>query len=129
MMCRRLTSRVAFGKPLASESLWQDRVANARIEIDMTRLLTLQAAATMDAGGAKAARKQIGMIKVAAPRMAQMVADMAMQAYGAAGLSQDTILPHIFMAARAIRFADGPDEVHVRAIARYEFAEQLEQRA
>lgn len=125
LTCRRLASRVAFGKPLARESIWHERVANARIEIDMARLLTLQAAALMDAGGAKAARKQISMIKVAAPRMAQSVVDMAMQAHGAAGLSQDTILPFIFMGARAIRFADGPDEVHTRSIARYEFDEQL----
>lgn len=127
LMCRRLASRVAFGKPLARDSIWQERVANARIEIDMTRLLTLQAAALMDRDGAKAARKQIGMIKVAAPRMAQMVADVAIQAHGAAGLSQDTRLPWIFLAARSIRFADGPDEVHARAIAKLEFQEQMEQ--
>lgn len=126
LMCRRLTTRIAFGRPLAKESIWQERVANARIEIDMARLLTLQAAAMMDASGAKNSRKEISMIKVAAPRMAQMVADLAIQAYGAAGLSQDTILPLIFAGARAIRLADGPDEVHIRSIAKYEFAEQLE---
>jgi len=125
LMCRRLASRVAFGRPLARESIWQERVANARVEIDMARLLILQAAAMMDASGAKAARKQISMIKLAAPRMVQAVADMAIQAYGAAGLSQDTILPTIFAGARAIRFADGPDEVHSRSIARFEFEEQL----
>lgn len=123
LMCRRLSSRVAFGKALARESVWQQRIADARVQIDMTRLLTLQAAALMDRGGAKAARKEIGMIKLAAPRTAQMVADMAMQAFGAAGLSDDTILPRLFAGARAIRFADGPDEVHARSIARLELAE------
>jgi alkylation response protein AidB-like acyl-CoA dehydrogenase len=78
----------------------------------------------MDRIGNKAARKQIAMVKVAAPRMAQAVVDVAIQAFGAAGLSQDTVLPHLFLAARAIRFADGPDEVHTRAIAKYELAEQ-----
>jgi acyl-CoA dehydrogenase len=129
LMCRRLESRVAFGKPLARESIWQERVANARIEIEMARLLTLNAAMLMDLQGPKAARKHIAMIKVAAPRMTQMVADMAMQAFGAAGLSQDTVLPFIFTNTRALRFADGPDEVHLRAIARHEFEAQSGRRA
>jgi alkylation response protein AidB-like acyl-CoA dehydrogenase len=77
----------------------------------------------MDRHGSKAARKHIAMVK-AAPNMAQAVVDIAMQAYGAAGLSEDTVLPNLFIAARAIRFADGPDEVHTRAIAKYELAEQ-----
>jgi acyl-CoA dehydrogenase len=124
LMCRRLTTRVAFGRPLAAESVWLERIANARIEIDKVRLLTLHAAATMDHLGSRAARKQIAMVKVAAPQMAQTVVDVAMQAFGAAGLSQDTLLPQLFLAARAIRFADGPDEVHTRAIAKYELAEQ-----
>jgi acyl-CoA dehydrogenase len=124
LMCRRLTTRVAFGRPLAAESVWLERIAYARIEIDKVRLLTLHAAATMDHLGSRAARKQIAMVKVAAPQMAQTVVDVAMQAFGAAGLSQDTLLPQLFLAARAIRFADGPDEVHTRAIAKYELAEQ-----
>jgi acyl-CoA dehydrogenase len=124
LMCRRLTTRVAFGSPLATQSLWQERIAHARLEIDKARLLTLHATAAMDRHGSKAARKHIAMVKVAAPRMAQAVVDIAMQAYGAAGLSQDTVLPNLFIAARAIRFADGPDEVHTRAIAKYELAEQ-----
>lgn len=124
LMCRRLNTRIAFGKPLTAQSVWLERIANARIEIDQVRLLTLHAAAAMDHTGNKAARKQIAMVKVAAPRMAQTVVDIAIQAFGAAGLSQDTVLPHLFLAARAIRFADGPDEVHTRAIAKYELAEQ-----
>jgi acyl-CoA dehydrogenase len=124
LMCARLTTRIAFSKPLTAQSVWLERIANARIEIDQVRLLTLHAAAAMDYIGNKAARKQIAMVKVAAPRMAQTVVDVAIQAFGAAGLSQDTVLPHLFLAARAIRFADGPDEVHTRAIAKYELAEQ-----
>jgi acyl-CoA dehydrogenase len=124
LMCRRLNTRIAFGTPLAAQSVWLERIANARIEIDQVRLLTLHAAAAMDHAGNKAARKEIAMVKVAAPRMAQNVVDVAIQAFGAAGLSQDTVLPHLFLAARAIRFADGPDEVHTRAIAKYELAEQ-----
>jgi acyl-CoA dehydrogenase len=124
LMCRRLNTRIAFGKPLTAQSVWLERIANARIEIDQVRLLTLHAAAAMDHTGNKAARKEIAMVKVAAPRMAQTVVDVAIQAFGAAGLSQDTVLPHLFLAARAIRFADGPDEVHTRAIAKYELAEQ-----
>jgi acyl-CoA dehydrogenase len=124
LMCRRLNTRIAFGTPLTAQSVWLERIANARIEIDQVRLLTLHAAAAMDHAGNKAARKEIAMVKVAAPRMAQAVVDVAIQAFGAAGLSQDTVLPHLFLAARAIRFADGPDEVHTRAIAKYELAEQ-----
>jgi acyl-CoA dehydrogenase len=124
LMCRRLNTRIAFGAPLTAQSVWLERIANARIEIDQVRLLTLHAAAAMDHAGNKAARKEIAMVKVAAPRMAQAVVDVAIQAFGAAGLSQDTVLPHLFLAARAIRFADGPDEVHTRAIAKYELAEQ-----
>jgi acyl-CoA dehydrogenase len=124
LMCRRLNTRIAFGAPLTAQSVWLERIANARIEIDQVRLLTLHAAAAMDHAGNKTARKEIAMVKVAAPRMAQAVVDVAIQAFGAAGLSQDTVLPHLFLAARAIRFADGPDEVHTRAIAKYELAEQ-----
>jgi acyl-CoA dehydrogenase len=124
LMCRRLNTRIAFGTPLTAQSVWLERIANARIEIDQVRLLTFHAAAAMDHAGNKAARKEIAMVKVAAPRMAQTVVDVAIQAFGAAGLSQDTVLPHLFLAARAIRFADGPDEVHTRAIAKYELAEQ-----
>jgi alkylation response protein AidB-like acyl-CoA dehydrogenase len=124
LMCRRLNTRIAFGKPLTAQSVWLERITNARIEIDQVRLLTLHAAAAMDHAGNKAARKEIAMVKVAAPRMAQAVVDVAIQAFGGAGLSQDTVLPHLFLAARAIRFADGPDEVHTRAIAKYELAEQ-----
>lgn len=124
LMCQRLADRTAFGGTLASQSLWLERIANARIEIDQARLLTLHAAAAMDQAGPKAARKLIAMVKVAIPRMAQAVVDTAIQAYGAAGLSQDTVLPHLFIAARAVRFADGPDEVHSLAIGKAEIGEQ-----
>ena len=125
LMCDRLAKRVAFGKPLARQSVWQQRIAELRIEIDMARLLTMNAARMMDIAGAKAARKEIAMIKVAAPRMAQRVTDMAMQAFGFAGLCQDTLLPRIFAGARAVRFADGPDEVHAMQIAKLEMREQV----
>jgi len=124
LMCQRLATRTAFGSTLATQSVWLERIADARIKIDQARLLTLHAAAAMDQVGNKAPRKLIAMVKVATPRMAQAVVDVAIQAYGAAGLSQDTVLPHLFIAARAIRFADGPDEVHSRAIGRAELAEQ-----
>jgi acyl-CoA dehydrogenase len=124
LMCRRLATREAFGRPLIEDSLWQHRIADSRINIDTVRLLTLEAAAIMDRYGSKAAKKQIAMVKVAAPRMAQAVIDMAIQAHGAGGLSQHTVLPELFLAARAVRFADGPDEVHSRAVGRYESMQQ-----
>ncbi|BFM17108.1 acyl-CoA dehydrogenase family protein [Maricurvus nonylphenolicus] len=125
LMCNRLASREAFGKPLVKQTIWQQRVAELRMDIDMARLLTLNAAHVMDLHGAKAARKEIAMIKVVAPKMAQKVADMAIQSFGAAGLTQDTDLPEIFAGARALRIADGPDEVHELTIAKYELKSQL----
>jgi acyl-CoA dehydrogenase len=123
-MCRRANLRVAFGKKVAEQSVWLERIAEARILIDQARLLTLQAAWTMDRHGNKAARKQIAMIKVAAPDMACRVIDWAMQMFGGAGMTDDFGLPHAYATARTLRIADGPDEVHRQQIARLELAER-----
>jgi len=125
-MCARLVSRTAFGKTLAEQSVWQERIADARISIDQSRLLTLHAAETMDNDGNKAARKQIAMIKVAATNMACQVCDMAIQAHGAAGVGPDSGIAYAYAQARALRFADGPDEVHRRQIARLELKGHLD---
>lgn len=122
LMCQRLNQRVAFGRPLARQSVWQERVAEARCLIEQARLLTLQAAWKMDLAGSKAARAEIGMIKIVAPQMACQVVDWAIQAWGGAGLSDLTPLPAFFMAARALRIADGPDEVHRQALSKLELA-------
>jgi acyl-CoA dehydrogenase len=122
LVCRRLLKRVAFGKTLAQQSLWEDRVAQARTRINMCRLLTYHAAHLMDTVGNKEARSEISQIKVAATRMGQWVADMAIQAFGAAGLSDDQGLAYAFARMRMIRIGDGPDEVHNRTIARLELA-------
>jgi len=121
-MCRRVKARVAFGKPLAEQGVIIERIANARILIDQARLLTLHAAHRMDKVGNKAAKAEIAMINVAAPTMACQVIDWAMQAHGAAGLSQDTFLANYYAHARKIRFADGPDEVHRHQLGRLELA-------
>jgi acyl-CoA dehydrogenase len=120
-MVQRLMSRTAFGKTLAEQGVWEERVANARIEIEMTRLLCLKAADMMDRAGNKAARAEIAMIKVAAPLMALKVIDDAIQAFGGAGVSDDTGLARAYASIRTLRLADGPDEVHRRAVARMEF--------
>ena len=122
MMCRRAATRVAFGRPLADQTVTQERIANARIMIDQARLLVLHAAWKMDAAGNKAARKEIAMIKVAAPLMACQVIDWAMQAHGGAGVCDDFELAFFYAQARTLRFADGPDEVHRNQIARLELA-------
>jgi acyl-CoA dehydrogenase len=121
LMCERLQSRVAFGKRLSEHSIWEQRVAEARIEIEATRLLCLKAADMMDRAGNKAAKAEIAMIKVKAPQMALKVIDDAVQAFGGAGVSQDTPLAMSWAHIRTLRLADGPDEVHNRSIARYEF--------
>ncbi len=121
LMVRRLQSRVAFGKTLAEQSVWEERVADARINIEMTRLLCLKAADMMDRSGNKAAQREIAMIKVAAPLMALKVIDDAIQAFGGAGVSEDTGLARAYASIRTLRLADGPDEVHRRAIARQEY--------
>ncbi|MCP1470339.1 acyl-CoA dehydrogenase [Sphingobium sp. OAS761] len=121
-MCRRVKSRVAFGKPLAEQGVIIERIANARIMIDQARLLTLHAAHRMDTVGNKEAKAEIAMIKVAAPSMACQVIDWAMQAHGAAGISQDFFLANYYAHARKIRYADGPDEVHRHQLGRMELA-------
>ncbi len=121
LMVRRLQSRVAFGKRLSEHSIWEQRVAEARIEIDCSRLLCLKAADLMDKAGNKAAKAEIAMIKVKAPTMALKVIDDAIQAHGGAGVSQDTPLASSWAGIRTLRLADGPDEVHNRAIALIEF--------
>jgi acyl-CoA dehydrogenase len=120
-MARRLLSRVAFGKRIADFSVWEERIATARIDIEMTRLLCLKAADMMDKAGNKSAQIEISMIKVAAPNMALRILDDAIQAHGGGGVSGDFRLAHDWAAMRTLRFADGPDEVHNRSIARNEF--------
>lgn len=124
-MCKRVKSRVAFGKPLAEQGVIIERIANARIMIDQARLLTLHAAHRMDVVGNKEAKAEIAMIKVAAPNMACQVIDWAMQAHGAAGISQDFFLANYYAHARKIRFADGPDEVHRHQLGRLELAKHV----
>ncbi len=120
-MVRRLVSRTAFGKRIADHSVWEERIAKARIDIEMTRLLCLKAADMMDKVGAKGARLEIAMIKVAAPTVALKVIDDAIQAHGGAGVSDDFGLAKSYAGIRTLRLADGPDEVHNRTIARLEF--------
>ena len=120
LMCQRLKSRVAFGKPVAEQSVWHERIAEARIGIDTARLLTLKAAYMMDTVGNKAARAEIAMIKVLAPNVAQHVIDWAIQAHGGGGVSQAFPLAAMYAHNRTLRLADGPDEVHRNAIAKVE---------
>jgi acyl-CoA dehydrogenase len=122
LMCKRLTSRVAFGRPLAEQSVWHERIAVARCNIDQARLMVLQAAHMMDTVGNKVARKEIAMIKAIVPSMTLQIVDWAIQAYGAAGVCQDHELAHLWATQRTLRFADGPDEVHRNAIAKLELA-------
>ncbi|MBA2960903.1 MULTISPECIES: acyl-CoA dehydrogenase family protein [Ramlibacter] len=119
-MCRRSLSRVAFGKSVAQQTVTQERIAEARCKIDMARLLTLKAAWLMDVAGNKVAKSEIAMIKVVAPNMACQVIDWAMQAHGGGGVSDDFPLASAYANARTLRFADGPDEVHRNAIAKWE---------
>jgi acyl-CoA dehydrogenase len=116
-LCKRITTRVAFGKTIAEHSVWEQRIAEARINIEMTRLLCLKAAYIMDVAGNKVAKDEIAMIKVAAPRMALQIIDDAIQAHGGAGVSQDFGLAKSYAGIRTLRLADGPDEVHCRSIA------------
>jgi alkylation response protein AidB-like acyl-CoA dehydrogenase len=119
-MVRRLASRVAFGKRIVEHSVWEQRIAEARTDIEMTRLLCLKAADMMDKVGNKTAQLEIAMIKVAAPNMALKIIDDAIQAFGGAGVSDEAGLAKDYADIRALRLADGPDEVHNRAIARLE---------
>ena len=121
-MCRRLQEREAFGKPIYKYSVWEERVARARIDIEMTRLLCLKAADMMDKVGNKVAKQEIAMIKVQAPNMALQIIDDAIQAHGGGGVSNDYGLASAYAHQRTLRLADGPDEVHARSIARMEFA-------
>ena len=123
-ICRRLNTRVAFGKPLAEQSVMLEQLAEARIEIDQTRLLVLKAADTMDKLGNKAALADIAMIKVAAPNMLCRVLDFAIQAHGAAGVTEDFGLAWAYAHARVLRIVDGPDEVHRNQIAKLELRKQ-----
>jgi acyl-CoA dehydrogenase len=117
-MVARAQSRVAFGKPLAAQGMAQAAIAESRCEIEQARLLVLAAAKALDERGIKGARDAIGMIKIVAPRMACRVVDRAMQLHGAAGLEGDGFLAHAYAAARALRIADGPDEVHLASLAK-----------
>ena len=121
MMTERLLSREVFGKAIGMHSVWEERVANARLDIEMTRLICLKAAWMMGTVGNKAAKDEIAMIKIAAPSMALRVIDDAIQAFGGAGVSDDTPLAQMWTGQRSLRLADGPDEVHRRAVARSEF--------
>jgi acyl-CoA dehydrogenase len=122
LMVQRLSTRVAFGKRLCDQGVWRERIAEARIRIDTARLLTLKAAYMMDTVGNKVAQSEIAMIKVLAPNVAQQVLDWAIQAHGAAGVSDDFPLAYQWAANRTLRLADGPDEVHRNAIAKLEIA-------
>jgi acyl-CoA dehydrogenase len=125
LMCRRLNSRVAFGKPISAQSVWHERIAEARIMIEQARLLTLKAAYMMDTVGNKIARSEIAMIKVVAPNIACTIIDWAIQAHGAGGVSGDFPLAYAYAHQRTLRLADGPDEVHRNAIAKLELARHI----
>lgn len=125
-MVSRLNSRVAFGKKIVEHSVWEQRIAEARIDIEMNRLLCLKAADMMDRVGNKAAQLEIAMIKVAAPRMALRVIDQAIQAFGGAGVSDDAGLARDYALVRTMRLADGPDEVHCRSITRLELRKNVD---
>jgi acyl-CoA dehydrogenase len=120
LLCRRAMKRVAFGRSVAEQGVTRERIAEARCMIDQARLLTLKAAWMMDVAGNKTAKAEIAMIKVVAPTMACQVIDWAMQVHGGAGMCQDFPLAYFYTAARTLRFADGPDEVHRNAIAKIE---------
>jgi acyl-CoA dehydrogenase len=120
LMCRRVTSRVAWGKPLAEQGVIQDWVAEARVQIEAARLLVLKTAWLMDTAGNKGAHTEIQAIKILVPRMTEWILDKAIQAHGAGGVSQDFPLAALWAHARTLRLADGPDEVHKRSLARRE---------
>ena len=126
LMCRRVLGRHAFGGPLADRGVVREWIARSRIEIEQLRLLVLRSAWLMDTVGNAAARMEVAAIKVAALEVAHRVVDRAVQAHGAAGVSDDTILARLFAITRALRIADGPDEVHLRTVARFELAKYRE---
>ena len=125
LMVKRLNSRVAFGKPVSSQGVWHERLADGRIMIEQARLLTLKAAYMMDTVGNKIARTEIAMIKVIAPNMACQIIDWAIQAHGGGGVSDDFPLAYAYANQRTLRLADGPDEVHRNAIAKLELARHI----
>jgi acyl-CoA dehydrogenase len=125
LTCQRLLSRVAFGKPIATQGVWHERIAEARIAIEQARLLTLKAAYMMDTVGNKVAKAEIAMIKVVAPNMACKVIDMAIQAHGGGGVSDDFPLAWAYANARTLRLADGPDEVHRAQLGKLELAKYM----
>ena len=125
LMCKRLNSRVAFGKTVSSQGVWHERIADARIMIEQARLLTLKAAYMMDTVGNKIAKSEIAMIKVIAPNMATQIIDWAIQAHGGAGVSDDFPLAYAYAHQRTLRLADGPDEVHRNSIAKLELARHI----
>ena len=125
LMCQRLLQRVAFGKQLSAQSVWHERIAEARCMIDQARLLTLKAAHLMDTVGNKHARSEIAMIKVVAPNIACQIVDWAIQAHGGGGVSDDFPLAYFYAMQRTLRIADGPDEVHRNAIAKLELARHM----
>jgi acyl-CoA dehydrogenase len=128
-MCKRVQTRVAFGKPLAEQGTIRADIAKSRMEIEQARLLTLKAAYMMDTAGNKAARTEIAMIKVVAPNVALQVLDRAIQAHGGAGVSEDTFLASALANARTLRLADGPDEVHTESIAKWELGKWQKSKA
>jgi acyl-CoA dehydrogenase len=125
LMCKRSMERVTFGKPVAERTVTQERIAEARIMIESARLLVLKAAHMMDTVGNKAARAEIAMIKVLAPNVACKVLDWAIQAHGGGGMSEDFPLAYMYAHSRALRFADGPDEVHRNAVAKLELSKHM----
>ena len=129
MTCERLDTRVAFGKEISRQGVWAERIADMRCRIDMARLLVLKAAYMMDTVGNKVAKAEIAMIKVVAPNVACDVIDMAIQAHGGGGVSDDFVLAGFYAHARTLRLADGPDEVHRAAIAKLELGKQRAQRS
>ena len=122
LMCKRLNARVAFGKPLSSQSVWHERIAEARCMIDQIRLLTLKASYMMDTVGNKVAKAEIAMIKVVAPNVVCQIVDWAIQAHGGGGVTEDFPLAYMYAHSRTLRLVDGPDEVHRVAIAKLELA-------
>jgi acyl-CoA dehydrogenase len=126
LMCERAVSRVAFGKPLAQQGVVQEQIAESRMEIEQARLLTLKAAWMIDNVGARGARTEIAAIKVIAPRIALRVIDRAIQVHGGGGVSDDFPLAQMYAGMRTLRLADGPDEVHVRTVARQELGKYLQ---
>jgi len=125
LMCKRLNSRVAFGREVARQTVWQERIAESRCMIEQARLLTLKAAYMMDTVGNKVAKAEIAMIKIVAPQMACQIIDWAIQAHGGGGVSQDFPLAYAYAHQRTLRLADGPDEVHRNSLAKLELAKHL----